>query len=79
MLLRTLSIEHARKRPESLVVALHPGTVATALSHPFTSSVPADRLFSPDESAARLLDVIDGLEPADTGGFFAWDGWKIDY
>ncbi|MEQ9563270.1 MAG: SDR family NAD(P)-dependent oxidoreductase [Woeseiaceae bacterium] len=79
MLLRTLSIEHARKRPDSIVAALHPGTVATALSQPFTSNVPADRLFSPDESAARLLDVIDGLEPADTGGFFAWDGSAIDY
>ena len=79
MLLRTLSIEHARRRPESLVVALHPGTVATALSQPFTRNVPRDRLFTPDEAAAQLLDVIDGLEPADTGGFFAWDGSKIEY
>jgi NAD(P)-dependent dehydrogenase (short-subunit alcohol dehydrogenase family) len=79
MLLRTLSIEHARKRPDSLVVALHPGTVATPLSEPFTRNVAVDCLFTPDESAARLLDVIDGLEPADTGGFFAWDGSTVDY
>jgi len=24
-----------------------------------------------------LLSVIDGLEPADSGGVFAWDGQRI--
>jgi NAD(P)-dependent dehydrogenase (short-subunit alcohol dehydrogenase family) len=79
MLLRTLAIEHARKRPESVVVALHPGTVATALSEPFVGKLSNERLFTPDQSAAYLLGVIDGLAPADTGGFFAWDGKAIEF
>ncbi|MDX1518040.1 MAG: SDR family NAD(P)-dependent oxidoreductase [Woeseiaceae bacterium] len=77
--LRTLSIEHARRWPDSVVVALHPGTVDTPLSKPFTGNTPDDKLFTPERAAGYLLDVIDGLTKEDTGGFFAWDGSRIDY
>ena len=60
-----------------MLAALHPGTVNTALSAPFQRGVPADKLFSPDQSAAALLAVIDRLTPADSGGLFAWDGSAI--
>lgn len=79
MLIRNLAIEQARSRPQSVCVALHPGTVDTALSDPFQKGVPTERLFSPDRSAAHLLTVIAGLTPADTGGFFAWDGAAIPF
>ena len=73
--LRNLAIEHARRWPDSVVCGLHPGTVDTDLSKPFQRGVPT--LLSPDESARRLLDVIDGLTPTDTGGVFAHDGERI--
>lgn len=76
-LVRTLAVEHRRKHPESLVVALHPGTVDTELSKPFQSNVPAEKLFSPAYAAERLLDVVDGLGPDQTGRVFAWDGVEI--
>jgi NAD(P)-dependent dehydrogenase (short-subunit alcohol dehydrogenase family) len=79
MVLKTLSIEHARRFPESVIAALHPGTVATGLSAPFQRNVPEANLFSPSKSVRHLLQVIDGLTPADTGGFFAWDGREIEY
>lgn len=79
MLIRTLSIEHARSHPEGVVVALHPGTTDTALSKPFQRNVPEGKLFSPAFSAAKLLHVIDALTSADTGGFFAWNGDPIEY
>jgi NAD(P)-dependent dehydrogenase (short-subunit alcohol dehydrogenase family) len=79
MLLKTLAIEHARRWPDSVVVALHPGTVDTALSRPFSSRVPAGRLFEPSQSARYLLSVIDDLTPAATGGFYGWDGKLIEY
>ncbi len=79
MLLKTLSIEHARQWPDSVVAGLHPGTVDTALSKPFTSRTPKDKLFSAEQSAGYLLDVIDGFVPADSGGIFAWDGTRIVY
>lgn len=77
--LRTLAIEHARRWPDSAVVALHPGTVDTPLSKPFTGGTPGHKLFTPEKSAGYLLNVIDGLTKDDTGGFFAWDGSRIEY
>ena len=77
MALKTLSIEHARRFPDALIVGLHPGTVATALSEPFSSNVPAGKLFPPDRAARQLLEVIDSLGPSDTGNTFAWDGARI--
>jgi NAD(P)-dependent dehydrogenase (short-subunit alcohol dehydrogenase family) len=78
-LVKTIAIEHGRQHPHSIVVTLHPGTVDTALSKPFTRSTPDDKLFSPQQSAAYLLRVIDELEPADNGGLFAWDGSRIEF
>jgi NAD(P)-dependent dehydrogenase (short-subunit alcohol dehydrogenase family) len=77
MILRNLAVELARSHPQAVVAGLHPGTVQTDLSAPFQKGVPAGRLFTPDVSAARLLTVIDGLGPADSGGVFAWDGARI--
>lgn len=79
MFIRTLSIEHARTHPEGLVVTLHPGTTETSLSRPFLRNVPADKRFQPAFAAQRLLQVLDDLTSADTGGFFAWDGAPIEY
>jgi NAD(P)-dependent dehydrogenase (short-subunit alcohol dehydrogenase family) len=79
MLLATLAIEHARSRPESVVIGLHPGTVKSNLSHPFTENLRDGILFSPKDAAACLLEVIDSLTSADTGNFLAWDGSRIVY
>jgi NAD(P)-dependent dehydrogenase (short-subunit alcohol dehydrogenase family) len=79
MLIKTLSIELARRNPAALCVALHPGTVDTALSRPFQRGVPQGKLFSPAQAAGRLLDVLDRLTPEDSGGFFAWDGERLPF
>lgn len=78
-LVRTLSIELARGRPQALCVALHPGTTDTALSEPFQANVPEGKLFSPAFVAERLLHVLDGLDAAASGGLYAWDGERIPY
>lgn len=79
MLLRNAAIELARTHEQAVVALLHPGTVDTALSAPFQRNVPDGRLFDAAFSAERLLAVLDGLTPADTGGFFAWDGAPIPW
>ncbi len=79
MVIRTFAIEHARSHPDSFVVALHPGTTDTPLSKPFQRNVPDGKLFTPAFVAGRLLVVLDGLTPEDSGGFFAWDGSRIEY
>jgi NAD(P)-dependent dehydrogenase (short-subunit alcohol dehydrogenase family) len=77
MLVRTMSLELARTHPQALCIALHPGTVDTAMSRPFQRGVAADRLFAPDRAAAQLLDVIAALTPADSGGCFDWAGAPV--
>lgn len=78
-LMRTLSVELRRQKPEAICVALHPGTVDTALSQPFQGGVESGKLFTPAYAAEQLLAVLDGLSPSDSGGFFAWDGQRIPF
>lgn len=78
-LMRTLAVELRRQKPEAICVALHPGTVDTALSQPFQSGVESGKLFTPAYAAERLLTVLNGLTAADSGGFFAWDGQPIPF
>jgi len=78
-MLRCAAIEMRRRAPAGIVAALHPGTVDTRLSSPFQSGVPQGKLFTADDAAARLLQVIDGLTSEDSGSFFAWDGSKIPW
>ena len=78
-LIKCLAIELARSRPQAICVGLHPGTVDSRLSKPFQSALASDRLFTPERAAAALIGVIGGLTPAETGGFFAWDGRSIPF
>ena len=76
-IVKSASIELARKRPEAICVALHPGTVATRLSDPFAKA--GVRLHTPDEAAAQLLTVLENVAPADTGALLAYDGARLPY
>ncbi len=76
MIVRTAAIELARTTPQAVVAALHPGTVDTALSRPFGGA----RIGCPATlCAAQLLAVLDGLQPADSGCFVAYDGTRLPW
>lgn len=75
-LLRTASVELARSHPQLVVAALHPGTVQTGLTASYLGRHPA---VSPDQAAANLWRVIDGLTPAQSGGFFDWAGLEVPW
>ena len=79
MLVRTCAVELRQRNPGALCVALHPGTVDTALSKPFQSAVDPAKLFTPPRSARALLGVLDRLTPADSGRLWAWDGQPIPF
>ena len=79
MLVRNFAIELSRTHPLAICVALHPGTVATGLSAPFRRNVAPGQLVAPEVSARHLLEVIDGLDASDSGGFFGWDGRPIPF
>jgi NAD(P)-dependent dehydrogenase (short-subunit alcohol dehydrogenase family) len=77
MLIKNFAIELARKHPLGFCVGLHPGTVDTGLSKPFQRGVPENKLFSPKQSVAYLLSVLDRLKEGDSGKVFAWDGHVV--
>ena len=77
MLLKNFAIELGRTHKLAVVAGLHPGTVDTALSEPFQGNVPDGKLFTPQHSAERLLAVLDGLQPKDSGGVFDWAGERV--
>lgn len=76
-LVKCTAIELARSKRNAICVALHPGTVDTGLSGPFAKS--GLNVQSPDQATANMLMVIDGLQPSQSGGFFAYDGNELPW
>lgn len=74
---RTGAVELARRAPQAICVALHPGTVATGLSAPFAKS--GLEVHPPADAARHLLAVVEGLGAADSGGFFDWQGKQVPW
>jgi len=75
--MRTASVELRRRTPGAICVALHPGTVETALSAPFARAGLDVR--PPAQAAADLLAVLAALTPADNGGFLDHKGAAIPW
>jgi NAD(P)-dependent dehydrogenase (short-subunit alcohol dehydrogenase family) len=71
MLIKTASIELKRQQPNTVVVALHPGTVSSGLSQPFRG---AEIGRPAPQAAAEMLDVLNRLQPDDTGTFVTYSG-----
>lgn len=73
-LVHTASIELARTHKQAVCVALHPGTVATSFTEKYAGR---HKTVPPGEAAANLLDVLEGLTPAHTGGFYDYSGAEV--
>jgi len=71
MVIKTTSIEWARTKPNTAVIALHPGTVNTRLSKPFRG----EEIGRPAQDAVSdMLKVITELNLEDSGKFFSYSG-----
>lgn len=75
-IIRGAAIELGRTHRHAVCVALHPGTVATRFTGKYLGRHPA---VSPDQAAANLLGVIDGLSPAQSGQFYDWAGEPVPW
>jgi NAD(P)-dependent dehydrogenase (short-subunit alcohol dehydrogenase family) len=73
----TAAIELARRKPEAVCVALHPGTVDTGLSSDFART--GLKVRQPAEAAALLIGALDRLTSAETGGFFDYNGVSLPW
>ena len=60
-LLKTFAIEYARRAKNIKLLAFHPGTVDSAMSKPFQSSVPEGKLFKPSYVANQLAKIMQQL------------------
>lgn len=75
-ILHTGAIELARSHRQAVVAAIHPGTVRSDLTDGYTDRHPA---VTPPEAARNILDVLDGLKPSQSGGFFDWAGKEVPW
>ncbi len=76
-LVKTASIEQARRNREAAVVALHPGTVDTPLSAPFSKS--GLNVRPPEVAAHEIVQVLQGLGPQDNGRFVDYRGQTLPW
>lgn len=79
MLVKTTAIEIRRQQPATVLVAVHPGTTATALAAPFLRNLPAGQLQTPASTASRLWAVAAGLTPVQHGCLLHWTGEVLPF
>ncbi len=76
MMLKTAAIELRRTHPGAALVALHPGTVKSALSRPFRGD---DIGREPALAAAQMLAALDAVPAEASGCFLAYDGQRLPW
>jgi NAD(P)-dependent dehydrogenase (short-subunit alcohol dehydrogenase family) len=75
-LIHSAAIEVARSHPQAVVALLHPGTVATGFGAAYIGNHPT---VTPEVASANILKVLGALTIPDTGGFFDWEGKRIQW
>ena len=78
MMIKNLSIELRRKYKNIIVCGMHPGTVDSKLSKPYSGFVKHE-IFTPAKSAAMLKNVIDELNLKHSGKIYDYAFQEIDY
>ena len=76
MLVKTAAIELRRTQPNTVLVALHPGTVNSRLSQPFRG---AEIGRDATVAAGDMLAVLAALTPADSGSFISYNGERLPW
>lgn len=62
---------------KAMCVSLHPGTVKTGLSEEFWGSTPVEKLFSPEFSAEKMIEVVNTVGVEGRGRCWDWKGTEI--
>jgi NAD(P)-dependent dehydrogenase (short-subunit alcohol dehydrogenase family) len=76
IVIKTSSIEFARTKPHTALVALHPGSVKSPLSEPYNGG----HIGRPALDAAQdMLKVLLSLEKEDSGSFISYSGERLPW
>lgn len=70
------SIELKRTHKQAIAVCLHPGTVATTFTEKYAGR---HKTTEPGVAAKQLIDVVEGLQPEQTGRFYDFAGVEIPW
>ena len=79
MLLKTASIELARRAKHIKLLSFHPGTTNSPLSKPFQKNVAKDKLFTADFVANQLLTIVNQIEIDGKLSYLDWQGKEIQW
>lgn len=75
-IVRCAAVEYSRINKESVIAALHPGTIKTPLTEKYARG---RYTASADEAAINMLNVLSGLTPDQSGGFFDYAGETVPW
>lgn len=76
-IVKTASIELARRNKNICCMAMHPGTVETALSDPFSKK--GLNVRSPEVAAQEILQVVHTLDASRNGSFMDYRGQSLPW
>ena len=76
--IRTAAIELAREHIPTRLLAVHPGTTRSGLSAPFIQRRRSP-VATPEETAACMLDMLEGSDAIESGSFIRCDGTPLPW
>jgi NAD(P)-dependent dehydrogenase (short-subunit alcohol dehydrogenase family) len=79
MIVKTASVEYARRSPKTILACYHPGTVDTELSKPFQANVKPGKLFTTEFTVSQLLSHMQKFDIEQSPYYIDWDGQNIAY
>ncbi len=75
-IMKTVAIEFKRKKSKIIFLSLHPGTVDTKLSKPFSNK---KKLFSPSFASVKIIETLNRVTLDSSGSLIDYDGKRIPF
>jgi hypothetical protein len=76
MVIKNAAIEIGRRSKQAITIGPHSGR--WIVYQPFQGDVPDGKLFTPESSAEKLMEVLESLGPEQSGKCCAWVGKGVE-
>ncbi|TFK76157.1 NAD(P)-binding protein [Pluteus cervinus] len=76
---KTFDLQLQMNRRKAMCIAVHPGTVKTSLSKDYLGAADPKEVFEPEESAAKLVEVVKNLKENQRGMIWDYAGKEIPW